>query len=424
MKNKFNIYTKNHKSLIGITDIINMFKFALNLNKFEYTIESKFNLEANNIVIDEFTSYFENRKFRKFKSNDKSLNLLVTEFINCTNVKFFGRIIKLYYFNNFDIDNKKIVWLYLLAKLDFELNKYFIGLCISHVIKIPFYLLLKIINLAGILVSPIRSPNFIIYGVLRIILRGRINYLKNTFFYRIYLLLTKKYSSSDPSFTSKIITKISKVNNSIYNIKRFMGLNLYINKFNKVFFIHPKQIDEYKKIFKNTKFLTYFLPSFNDSSFYENFKHRNFGFYFSGRLTTDRRSKCNLFINDVSFYIKKQIPLKLYDFSTVKKSGSIEKFKFSLHPPQDTSWPFSSPTRIYISFYNDFSIPVIFKKFGDCEIEEIALNYDDKNDFLTAIDKFSNNFIDNNSFKNKISSYLKIANINNSKVLRKIINDS
>ena len=114
------------------------------------------------------------------------------------------------------------------------------------------------------------------------------------------------------------------------------------------------------------------------------------------------------------------MPFKFYDFSQVKKNKTLKKYQFSLHPPQVESWTFSSPTRIYRSFYNDFSVPIVFKKFNDCEIEDIALFYDksDKsNNFYENINNISKNRDIYTLQENKINNYINFANINNEEIL-------
>ena len=54
-------------------------------------------------------------------------------------------------------------------------------------------------------------------------------------------------------------------------------------------------------------------------------------------------------------------------------------FLFNINPPQQTGWPFSSPMRILRAAMLG-QIPVVTKKFGDHEIEDIAWQWDGRLD--------------------------------------------
>lgn len=418
----FNLYTGNHKSDLGIIDILNMLKYSLDLNNLKSKITKKLDPECNNIVIDEFTGYWSNKEINKFK-NKNNLSLLVTEFINSCDVSYFGKSKTIYYFNNFHVEKKIIKWVYFITLFDFNLNKFFVGYVISSILKIIFLIPIKLLRIPQIIVSPIRSYDFFIYKFIRKILGRNKEVFKNTIFHRIFLFIIKGYSQSNPSILSKLFTKITEIHNLIYNINRFFGLQSYIRKFNNVFFSHPGQITNYKKIFPDTIFLSYFLPSFDVKDFYKNFKKEDFGFYFSGRLTKERIDMSNFFIKSFSRYFSKKVNYAYYDFSHLKKNLITKKYQFSIHPPQVKSWPFSSPTRIYRSYYNDFSIPIIFKKFGDCEIEDIALLIEYNTNFFEQIINITKNKNSYKIFERRISKYLDKANKNNFKILREICNE-
>ena len=301
MKNKFNLYTKNHDQLVGIEDILYMLEYSLNLNNLDFKITEELDPECNNIVIDEFTKYWENRKLRKFNNSDKCLNLLVTEFINASNINFFGKSIKIYYFNNFEVKQRSIKYFYLIALCDHLLNKSFVGYIISSLLKSTILIPINLIKLLSFIFSPVRHYDFFIYRFIRYILGDKINNFKNTIFHKIFILiLLEEGSQLNPTIIGKFLSKIAQYHNVIYNIKRFLGIQTHIKYFNNVFFSHPKQIENYKKIFKNVNFLSYFLPSFDIKDFYKNFLTKEFGFYFSGRLTNERITQCFLFTKNIS----------------------------------------------------------------------------------------------------------------------------
>jgi hypothetical protein len=58
---------------------------------------------------------------------------------------------------------------------------------------------------------------------------------------------------------------------------------------------------------------------------------------------------------------------------------SEKPFLFNINPPQQTGWPYSSPMRILRAAMLG-QIPVVTKKFGDHEIEDIAWSWDGRLD--------------------------------------------
>lgn len=421
---KINIYTGNHKYSFGIQDIISILEVIFTRKKINYKISSELDPECNNFIIEEFTNLkiLEQIEDLKISSNNFSVTLIASEFIthhklNIPNIKFS-------YFNNFDLKSPYLIFFYStvatlfsnsltknileLFKNLFRITVNIIDILLSVPLKIIF-ILLKVFHLLLVLSAKLQS---LIIKKKQIQINSlRIHKILKFIYDFLYTHLNLKRL-----LNFYVFSRENKFINHLYFFVRYKTFLKALKYIDHVIFLNSAMGKQYE--FLNIKSLGCISPEFSVNKFLKNIHNCKFGVKMTGSLTPYRKEIFNKISQKISFYNKKNIPVSLEGFSSKNKSNYI----FSLHPPQNSEWSFASPTRIFRSFYSDFSIPILTKYFAQSPIENLCIfitEASEKEYFIKELLIYKNkNQI--NKLKLKLDKYIFNATKNNDKIFNNL----
>lgn len=141
----------------------------------------------------------------------------------------------------------------------------------------------------------------------------------------------------------------------------------------------------------------------------------------TGSITKYRRDWISSVDNDViNSGIKGFGFCEMKSFSDASKEIIQSRNAYSLHPPQQARWGFSSPTRIYRALVVDGNIPVITAQYDQNAIEKICIKYEGVKTIrlLGRLHKDTQEMI--NFMKPRLDEYEKHAEIENAEVIKRI----
>jgi hypothetical protein len=143
----------------------------------------------------------------------------------------------------------------------------------------------------------------------------------------------------------------------------------------------------------------------------------------TGTITNYRRKIINNLNNDIKLLgLKKyfnDLIIKNWDNKTDNKFAA-----YSLHPPQEKNWTYSSPTRIYRAIKIDKTVPILTKKYKQHPLEDLCLLHESDEIYIQMIDIYNNNNKNPILYlEEKIKDYLNIAKENNNLIYKNIFKD-
>jgi len=380
MIKEINIYKGNHKFIYGIQDIVEIIENILIRKKINYKISDKLDHDCNNIIIEEFTDPYFIEDIKSLKKSSKiEITLIATEFI--TQYKTDNEKCIISYFNNFDLKSKKLIYFYS-----------FLGLIISNIFFFNFLKFSKhftklTLSFLDFIIYFFYKFFFIPYNFLKTALRSNTDISRTS-------QPKKKLFKTEDLIKKTLFTRNIQFLNHIYffvRYKYFLKSLIYVDN---VIFLNSKQEKQYK--FLNLKSLGCISPEFSIQKFTEKLDQNEYGIKMTGTITPFRNKMMQHFLNEYFLKNNENIPHLIQPFS---KKEAIN-FIFSFHPPQTKDWLYSSPTRIFRSFNNDFSIPIVIRYFKQSNIEDLCILFDEK-----TKDNVFKNFISKKNFKNYLQKY-------------------
>ncbi|EDZ64354.1 hypothetical protein KB13_486 [beta proteobacterium KB13] len=380
MSKEINIYKGNHKFEYGIQDIVEIIENTLIRKKINYKISDKLDHNCNNIIIEEFTNpyFIENIKSLK-NSNKIEITLIATEFI--TQYKTENEKFIISYFNNFDLKSIKLIYLYSFVAFIVS-NIFFFNL-----INFSKYFTKLILFFFDLIIYFFYGGFLIPYNFFKkFTLRSNIDISKTQPDIKLF--------KTEELIKKTLFNRNIKFLNHIYffvRYKYFLKSLIYVDN---VIFLNSKQEKQYK--FLNLKSLGCISPEFSIKKFTEKLDQNEYGIKMTGTITPFRYKMMEHFLNHYYLINNDHIPYLIQSFS--KKEAS--NFLFSFHPPQTKDWIYSSPTRIFRSFNNDFSIPIVIHYFKQSQIEDLCILFNEE----TKENVFKN-FISKKNFKNYLQKY-------------------
>jgi len=424
---KINIYTGNHKYSFGIKDIVSVLEVILTRKKINYKISSELDPECNNFIIEEFTNLkiLEQIEDLKISKKNFSVTLIASEFISHHKLNYLP--VKFSYFNNFDLQSPILIFIYTIVAtmLSNSLMKSILDL-LKNVIKI-------IINIIDILLwVPLKVVHITFQSlylllwlfsklqlIKALILNKKTFQIKTFKIYNFYSSISRflfTYVKVKRLLNRFLFSREHKFINHIYFFVRYKTFLKSLSYVDQIIFLNSSMSKQYE--FLNIKSLGCISPEFSVSKFIDSIQYGKFGVKITGSITSYRKKILDDFFVKYSLFNKKSIPVSLEKFSTQEKSNYI----FSLHPPQNDQWGFASPTRIFRSFYNDFSIPILTKYFGQSPIEDLCLLIDksSEKEFFTKKLLIYKNKYQLKKFKLKLDKYIINAIKNNDKIFNNL----
>lgn len=319
---RYNLYIGNHGKRHGIEDFITIVSEIFARRHLPLEVSEILQPDAVNLVIDEFTNYMENEQLRTFRAShpDTPLILIVTEFVTQT------RGIR-------------------------TLNFYEGWLAASSI------------------------------AILNIIIRNRReDYLRPTcrdwivaaLYLPVFTLLLTQYSA---------MRLLGKTRHSLgghvyryaYLLMRYLGLEANLPYFDAIILSHPS-IGQTMKGIKHPPILGTLYPEIDEVTISHSLlENKKLHIEMTGTITRYRHRFfriINAKLLELGLHHRFQL-CRAHSFSD--KEALDHRGAFSLHPPQQKNWAYSSPTRIYRAIAIDHNIPISTQIFGQHPIEDLTL---------------------------------------------------
>lgn len=332
---KIYLFVGNHGSLDGIEDCVQILSKVFNDRGFNLGISDVLVPNSVNLIVDEFSGLFENKRIADFcnKSKENKCIFILTEFINC---KF-----SVTSFNHFNgVFSAALISLanVCLRYLRSDLPNLRIRDLVQLFIFIPVFILLFLVQIFKVIISILVARN------------PRVS-------------IQKLYS---------------KFNNLIYLHMRFLGLQSMIKYAQGVILLHPSiKIDVLNSeaaLKMNNLGILY--PELDKSRILTGRGSQNLLIEITGSITPYRQAWISRF-NKAIQIMGGSNTFKYcvaFPFSVAKITSKNLRGSFSLHPMQSLSWPYCSPTRIYRALMVDGSIPILARNTLQHEIEDVCLH--------------------------------------------------
>lgn len=94
---------------------------------------------------------------------------------------------------------------------------------------------------------------------------------------------------------------------------------------------------------------------------------------------------------------------------------------FSLHPPQNSRWRYSSPTRIYRALRYDHNLPVLTKLFDQHPIERLCLVFERKETLIQMYRYFKDPVTLFAYLKPRVREYMCVATQSNDAIVAAMV---
>lgn len=354
MKNVF-LPTFNHRSLMGITDIIDMLTYIFKLRDINLVVVDELQIGETNILIEDF-SFIKNidtiQKFKKINHPNSKVICVITEFPD----SFYGD----HTFNP-PRDFPYNLILYLDIKIYKSRNslKLFYQV-LSTLFCIPFIpanflLMLPQVKKNFISASPVANVRgnhaqaITILGIF-----NKLIHLKSVFFRKL----------------KSVIFLLTNPPRRCYHRLKYIRFHNFIkvsDSFDNIVSMHPAS--NVKNIWNsfNLSIDNYFTPEVSAHDFNNSLDKTSHNIVFSGNLTAFRTR--------VIRSINKKILNSGYSIKYFNYSDKLREnlFAFTLCIRQFNDWKHSSPGRIWRAYSLENSIPILVDKFNDHPIEDICL---------------------------------------------------
>lgn len=369
---QFNLYVGNHGKRDGIEDFIEIISNTLSRRGHNVKISEELSTEIPNIIIDEFTNIISNRKITTLKNNypNSKLIFVLTEFVE----KKYG----LTSFNLFEGIGK-----------------------ISSLTLINIYIKSKRSDFAppviyDFILAFVHLPFFITFFTLHIL---------------------KKF------FSRKKCAPLSSIlHQPIYLLMRFLGMSSMLHHADLILLAHKDIANHLLYSYKSSDTLKNLIyPEIDVNRVKKNlFVDKELSIELTGTATAYRQRWIKKINNTIMrLGIRHEFDMcKSYAFLN-SKSKAI-RGAFSLHPPQNRDWKYSSPTRLFRALDRDGNIPVITHYFNQHPIEDICLIYQGDQTILQMYDFYHDKDKAWAYLLPKIEAYAKMAELENNKIVEKM----
>lgn len=386
-KHSLNIYIGNHGKPDGVEDHITMIRALMEKRNISVKVSSSFDPQAINLIIDEFTNYLENHRLIKFrKSNpDAKIVFFLTEFI--------GKKWGVESFNHFgSIFNASIIRLF---DIVLRYTRDDIGeLELKHWLQfIPY------------------APLFILHFT----------------YYIVTWSIAKLIGKNKRRLISGFFSTYQRV---IYFHMRYLGMKARLHNADAVITAHENIIDGLKGS-KNLgdKAFHYFgviYPELDIQAVLDKvMKNKELYMEITGSVTSYRQKWIRRINQQLlslglqnSFGYCYALPFSDLSIELTKK----ERGAYSLHPPQSSTWPFSSPTRIFRALAVDHNLPILTRRFNQNPIEEVCYLFKDRHSIIELCEMYTDRDRLKKFLSPKIETYNAVAIARNDLLVEKIRN--
>lgn len=233
---------------------------------------------------------------------------------------------------------------------------------------------------------------------------------------------TGKYADVINKFCCKLQSK--SLSRALSDYNRFLSVKEVFHRFGLVFLLHPSQSNHLSCLSSSaslTQTVIVLYPpltaSGNDCS---DIEHLN-DIEITGTVTEYRKQEAQKVLKAIGY--DRNYNLIIKDFSQ-KNIGSDNKWcsmseesaaPWSIHPPQNKYWLYSSPARIHRAVQISKTIPILTKKYNDHPIEHIAFS---KKEIIHILPSGSYKGICS-EFKKRVDAYnIKAADLNNAEFMK------
>lgn len=381
-----NLYIGNHNSRKGIEDLISLVEQVFGGREIPVTISSELDPYAINLIIDEFSNYFFNRKLVEFrKANPKAqIVVILTEFVNR---KFGSESL-----NNFGGPS--------------ESGTIVVADCVARWFRNDF----DGNNLASLLKLIVFMP-FALFQFMFLVAK-----------FAFGRLFGKKIGNPFQEYLKLCHRKF-------YMHIRYLGLKRYLCLANAVITTHENIINGYTKFTgldgKPLRYIGVIYPEFNkDDVLSKLMVSKDPHIEITGSMTKFRYNwmkKIDLTI--MSMGISGQFGrCRSHAFSekNKKRKKVVIRGAYSLHPPQTANWRYSSPTRIYRALAVDHNFPVLTHYFGQNPIEDLCLVYDGPDSICNMTAFFRDQTRARQFLENKLDAYNQIVLVRNDALVKRV----
>ena len=381
-----NIYVGNNGKKDGVEDYLAIFGGILARDRRSFKVSNRYVPGVPNLVIEEFTNYFENKKIARFREQypDTPLILVLTEFMETKwgvqSLNHFGGV----------KDSALIVLINILVlyrRNDFR----------SARIKDWVWL---IVFLPILLVTGIEEGARFVLSCL---------------------------------FPRSRIAKQEQLRTKIYRLSywhlRYHGLLKNVYLFDHIIASHEKIWPQMTKnkiaMPEDNRFLGVVYPEFRRIEVLNKlFVDKKNKIELTGTISNYRQSWTDKINFQILSHGLHHMLGMMQNISWGEKIRKKERAAFSLHPPKTRNWPYSSPTRIYRALQYDGNIPVLAKYFGQNPIEDVCLQYRGVDTLVEMIEYWNNHASVCNYISQKMMDYNEIATRRNDKILRHIFSET
>jgi len=388
MKKKptINVYIGNHGKKDGIEDYLMILKDVFAQSGHDVEITEELKGDAVNIIIDEFTNYFENRKIAEFRSShpESIIAMVLTEFVErkwfVWSFNHFGSLIDSMILSLLNVVIRKKRGDYRPASWkDYALAAGYCPLAVPYVMFI------------GVM--------YLFSRVSRKRLRARrLDNLKRkvwrlAYFHMRYLGLERNMVHADLILSSHqaIIRGIEKVGWFGEKDRRYIGV------------VHP--------ILDKQKVLG------------EMFSGKGLFMEITGSVTRYRKKwieKYNCLIQTYGIHHVLGYA-QSFGFDRVEGEGDERRGAYSFHPPQRAKWAYASPTRLFRSLQVDHNIPVITRHFGQHAIEDVCVRFHGADTLMELVKMYKDRSAMEAYLEPRIDRYNDLAQKSNGKIVKKIL---
>lgn len=365
---EFNLYIDNHGKRDGIEDFIEIISNILSRRGHMVTVSSELKTDSPNIIIDEFTNFITNKKIAEIKNTHPETKLIyvLTEFIESKwgvkSFNLFGCILDAAVISQINLILRIRRSEFLPPKLsDF----------LSALILLPFSLL----------------------------------------FFAVYWWKIL--------FSRRRISLKSYLHSKIYMHMRYLGFEYMLRYADLFLLVHEANANGLKQLIKSGQPVGGVLyPEIDKEKLIENlFSKKSLSIEVTGSVTKYRKKWIRRVDNAIQLLgiMGKFRRCQHISFST-KRNKDEPRSAFSLHPPQNAKWKYSSPTRIFRALTHDFNLPVLTKYFGQNPIEDICLIFDGDDSILLMYEFYHNKEKALGFLMPRILKYSSIAELENNKI--------
>lgn len=369
---KLFILTGNHNSKIGIQDHIDII-FSLFANDFDISLSDAPKPGYDNLVIEEFTNpRFVKAMYDSIASNQNTkFHLLMTEipsridgqitlnpFILNSHSTFFRGIFLLLlkmrpYINQVRSVSKSVPLFYRLKNF----YQRIVSRLSSSQRTYPFIKLNNILSKIGQLSRVLALKNFIT--------PSKIRQMKKTWRIKTFnSFLNNKYSAYKLFLEQQYYIA--------YMSDRAEKLEKNINLFHTILDMHSTITEGIKTVFERESITL--LPPIKKTIAPKIKDIKNTLIIYSTGANTPYRTQV---IESLAHQCKTELKNTIIEAKGFVSNNELcSQASCTINIPQSSTWPFSSPVRIYRS-YNAGIIPIIYKKFSDHPIEKCGVLWDD-----------------------------------------------